>query len=259
MPSQRSAFLVSYDRDREAVRHIAPHLEELYCALATEVAAFCNDTVEHGASCLELGCGSGYATAALLHVPGICRLIALDNDSTVFSMGSRLMALAADDPRVTPVTSDALSFLQAQPSSSVDIVASAMVLHSCATDYRSACLCEALRVLKPHGLFVAADRYAADPHAHHRALQLQVQRCFDYFLDLGDHVSLQEWVMHLLSDEAPGTIMKESEALDQMARLGFVSASCRVRAETDALLVARKPWPWNAPSDAPGDQMARRA
>src|SRR5690606_17024727 len=106
--------------------------------------------------------------------------------------------------RLRLVENDALSHLRDTPSASVDIVATAYTLHNFLNGYRLRVLEEIFRVLKPGGIFVNGDRYALDDSlAHLQSIQDEVRQYFRTFTALNRIDLLEQWIVHLFSDESP--------------------------------------------------------
>ena len=98
---------------------------------------------------LELGTGTGVGTAWLLDGMGPnARLVTVDNDPSVIAVARRYLV---GDPRVTIHTEDAAALLGRLPESGFDLV----FADAWAGKYTH--LQEALRLLKPGGLYVVDD------------------------------------------------------------------------------------------------------
>jgi predicted O-methyltransferase YrrM len=102
-----------------------------------------------GGALLELGTGTGVGTSWLLSgMDAHARLVSIDNDPRVAEVAHRHLS---GDPRVSFLVQDAAGWLTAQPASCLDLVfADAWV-------GKYSHLNEALRLLKPGGLYVVDD------------------------------------------------------------------------------------------------------
>lgn len=102
-----------------------------------------------GGRLLELGTGTGLATACLLDgMDAAANLTSVDNDDGLQSIAR---AVLGDDPRVAFVLADGLAWIEQQPEASFDLIfADAMP-----GKYEG--FEGALRLLKPGGLYVVDD------------------------------------------------------------------------------------------------------
>lgn len=191
---------------------------------------------------LELGCGTGITSIALLNGREDLRLTAVDSEPTMLNQARGNLSRWAEQGRLLLRELDALSALRAQPDASFDVVASAYTLHNFFDSYRREVLAEVLRVLKPGGLFVNGDRYALDDvRLHCRTVQDEIQDYFREFGRLGRYDLLEQWIVHLHNDESPDHIMRLAPALDTMRGLGFADVAVEYRQGVNALVTAGKP------------------
>ncbi|BBL70613.1 class I SAM-dependent methyltransferase [Methylogaea oryzae] len=191
---------------------------------------------------LELGCGTGITSVALLSGREDLRLLSVDSEPTMLNQARSNLAHWLEQGRLSLAEQDALGALRAQPESSFDVVASAYTLHNFFDSYRLDVLREVLRVLKPGGLFVNGDRYALDDVREHcRSVQGEIQDYFREFGRLGRYDLLEQWIVHLHSDESPDHIMRLAPALDAMRSLGFADVAVEYRVGVNALVTAVRP------------------
>ena len=191
---------------------------------------------------LEIGCGTGITTAHLLSCRDDIEVLGVDNAPAMLSQARQNLAAALEEERLRLIEDDALSHLQKMPTDSVDIVASAYALHNFLSGYRQRVLEEIFRVLKTGGLFVNGDRYAVDDAAEHlRNTQEEVKGYFRVFLDMNRPDLLEQWIVHLFSDESEDHIMRLQYALDAMAEIGFRDIVLHFRNGTNAMVSAVKP------------------
>jgi tRNA (cmo5U34)-methyltransferase len=191
---------------------------------------------------LEIGCGTGMTTAHLLAYQDRIEIVSIDNAPAMLSQARQNLAEALEKRQLQLIENDALSYLQGIPAGSVDIVASAYVLHNFLNGYRWRVLEEILRVLKPGGLFINGDRYAVDDASEHlRNTQEEVKGYFRVFLEMNRPDLLEQWIIHLFSDESEDHIMRLQPALNAMADIGFCDIALHFRDGTNALLSAVKP------------------
>lgn len=190
---------------------------------------------------VEIGCGTGISTLALLAASDSLTLLAIDSAAKMLDQARASLADYVAAGRVEFREADALEALKALPSASVDVVASNYAIHNFSQDYRAQALGEIYRVLAPGGLFVNGDRYAMDDRAAHLAdTQTMVRQWFRMFRELDRLDLLEDWIVHLYSDESPDHIMLYQPALAQLARIGFSPVTVDFREGVDTLVKAVK-------------------
>ena len=193
---------------------------------------------------IEIGCGTGITTAQLMACRDNIEIVGVDNAPAMLSQARQNLAAELENGRLRLIENDALSHLQGIPTDSIDIVASAYALHNFLRGYRRQVLEEILRVLKPGGLFVNGDRYAVDDAGEHlRNTQDEVKGYFNVFLAMNRPELLEQWIVHLFSDESEEHIMRLQSALDAMAEIGYRGIDLHFRDGPNALVSAVKPLP----------------
>ncbi len=190
---------------------------------------------------LEIGCGTGSTTRAILERTRRARVLALDNEPEMIRKAHEELARWIDDGRLELLRAEALTRLRETPAGSFDAVAGAFTLHNFEAPVREELLRECFRVLSSGGLFVNADKYAPEESERYAALILQVGRFFDAFVPLGKPDLLREWVLHNIADQAPERVMPERETVRAMEAMGFRNIRVSDRSAMQALLIARKP------------------
>jgi ubiquinone/menaquinone biosynthesis C-methylase UbiE len=192
----------------------------------------------------EIGCGTGITSQSLLRARPDMAVTAIDNEPAMLAQAKVNLSVWLEQGRLRLLETDALSGLAALPDASVDVVASGYVLHNFLQGYRVRVLEAIYRVLKPGGIFVNGDRYALDDSAAHTKLtQEEVRHWFKSFAGIGRYDVLEQWIVHLFSDESEDHIMRLAPALSQLESLGFDPVEIRFRSGVDTLLVATKPAP----------------
>jgi ubiquinone/menaquinone biosynthesis C-methylase UbiE len=191
---------------------------------------------------IELGCGTGITTLALLQARADLDLTSIDNEPTMLDQARENLADFIAAGRLHLVEADALSALRNLPAASVDLVASAYTTHNFLDTYRALVLAEIFRVLRPGGAFVNGDRYALDDSlAQTRFTQAEAQRYFDVLGEIGRYDLLEQWIIHLLSDESADRLMRLGPASRLMREIGFDPVDVRFREGVDTLVTAEKP------------------
>jgi ubiquinone/menaquinone biosynthesis C-methylase UbiE len=193
---------------------------------------------------LEIGCGTGITTAHLLACRDHIEIVSVDNAPAMLSQARQNLAQVLDEGHLHLIENDALSHLEGISAGSVDIIASAYALHNFLNGYRRRVLEEIFRTLKPGGLFINGDRYAVDDAAEHlRNTQEEVKGYFRVFLEMNRSDLLEQWIVHLFSDESEEHIMRLQPALETMTEIGFTDIGLHFRDGVNALVSAVKPWP----------------
>jgi ubiquinone/menaquinone biosynthesis C-methylase UbiE len=223
----------------ELLRLICPNHPMLARRLAARVAGFRPGAPLEG---FEIGCGTGVSTKALLSARPDLTLLAVDAAAKMLEQARENLAKEAARGQVRFLEADALEALQAQAEGSFDVVVSNYATHNFRADYRERVFAETSRVLKPGGIFANGDRFAIDDPERHLALtQSELRHWFRTFGEMKRYDLLEDWVVHLCSDESPQRIMRHASALEAMRRVGFVEIATEFREGVDTLLVARKP------------------
>jgi tRNA (cmo5U34)-methyltransferase len=221
---------------------------KLICPLAVEMNRLVGLTVSaypetsSPLSVVELGGGTGITTLTLLNAKDTLHILSIDNQATMQAEAKKHLQAWIDNNRLSLCTNDALSALQNMASNSVDIVASAYTLHNFLDSYREQVIHEIFRVLKPAGQFVNGDRYALDDiDEHTRLTQQDASHFFSVLTKANKLELLEQWILHLLSDESENHVMRESIALAQLHAAGFTNIKLSHRLEVNALVTATKP------------------
>jgi ubiquinone/menaquinone biosynthesis C-methylase UbiE len=220
----------------------------LICPLAAQMSQLVGEAVAtHSqtrphSNVIELGGGTGITTTAILAAAENLTVTSIDNEPTMQSQAKSNLRQWHEQGKVKFSSDDALTALQKLPSDSVDIVASAYTLHNFSDSYRVQVIEEIFRVLKSGGQFINGDRYALDDiSAHTLTIQREVAGYFKVFTAQNRLDLLEQWMIHLFSDESENHIMRESLSLQQLTQAGFVAIELSHRAEVNALVTAFKP------------------
>jgi ubiquinone/menaquinone biosynthesis C-methylase UbiE len=237
-------FHGSFAEEYQLLHRICPPAAEMSRRVADFVANWQSPEPSGPLNLLELGCGTGITTSALLGSRSDVRVLSVDNAPAMLSQARAHLAESISDGRLELRQIDALGALQSIESDSIDIVASAYTLHNFLFGYRHQVLAEIRRVLKPDGVFVNGDRYALDDSAAHlAATQEELRGYFRVFLgEMKRPDLLEQWVVHLFSDESEEHIMRLTPALEEMAALGFGEVTVHYRDGVNTLLSGVNPW-----------------
>ncbi len=193
---------------------------------------------------IEIGCGTGITTLSLLLARQDIAITAVDNEPTMLNQARSNLAPWLEQGRLRLLENDALSYLSALPEAGVDCIASGYVVHNFQEGYRRRVLEEIHRVLKPGGAFINGDRYALDDTlAHTRLTQEEARQWFRSFAAMNRYDLLEQWIIHLFSDESADRIMRLGPSLACMKQIGFDPVEVRFREGVNTLLVATKPAP----------------
>jgi ubiquinone/menaquinone biosynthesis C-methylase UbiE len=221
----------------------------LVCPLAAKMSQLVGDAVadyskthSEKINVVELGGGTGITTHAILSVTDNAVVTSIDNEPTMQAQAQQNLHSWEQAGRLVFSGNDALSALQVLESNSVDVVASAYTLHNFSDNYRAQVISEIFRVLKRGGQFINGDRYGLDDiSAHTLAIQHEVTGYFKVFTAQNRLDLLEQWIVHLFSDESENHVMRESFSLQQLAQAGFIHINLMHRAEVNALVTAVKP------------------
>lgn len=197
---------------------------------------------EESKSIFEIGCGTGITTRYLLDAQPKATIVAVDNAPAMIRQAREFLDEPVMSGRVTLHETDALAALQALPDHSMEVVASGYAVHNFLHGYRARVLEEVFRVLKPGGWFVNGDRYGIDDEKTHLlTIQDEVKQYFRIFREENRLDLLEQWIVHLFSDESSEHAMRLEPMLKLMESIGFSDLTVKSRFEVNALVAGRKP------------------
>lgn len=214
-----------------------PHFRELQDSVADEISRYTNGRKD--IRVLEIGCGPGPTSDRILAKNAEVILTAIDNEEVMITQAKDYLSEYGD--RINLVLSDALSFLRDVANTSFDIVVSAWTLHNFNFEYRELVLREVLRVLKPLGVFVNADKYVQDDENKHvEDFNWSIKQFLENMGDVGYPKLCYEWIVHMGFDESPNLLMKEKDSVNQLEKLGFHNSKIVWRKRMEAILITQK-------------------
>jgi ubiquinone/menaquinone biosynthesis C-methylase UbiE len=240
---EENLFTGQIGEEYEMLRLICPNAAKLAGKLGDYVGAwggtYASSTAIRG---FEIGCGTGISTLALLAGRADLHLIAVDASAKMLEQARRNLSEWTSAGRVEFVEADALESLTRERDANFDLVASNYATHNFTGEYRRRVVEEVFRVLKPGGLFLNGDRFAIDDPAAHLALtQSEVRHWFKTFAAINRYDLLEDWVVHLFSDESPEHVMHFTPALEHLREVGFAPTHVEYREGVDTLIAAFKP------------------
>ncbi len=187
----------------------SPHHDELQNSVGSVIRDRFGTSKQTEIQILEIGFGTGITSKVILNSDQRVNLVGVDNEPLMFSKARH--ALNGLTARYNLQVKDALEFLSTQPDNSFDAVASAFVIHNFTVGYRGDVFKEILRVLKPNGIFINADKIVAnDPIEHEANFKWQLSQ-FDVFDKIGKPELKIEWTQHYVEDEKPDRILIEND------------------------------------------------
>lgn len=235
-------FKGAFAQDYAFLQLICPAVTD--CAIRSAQALAKIPAKPHGEMLrgLEIGCGSGLSTRLFLDARSDMRLDAIDLAPTMLDQARKNLSQDEDFGSLTLHLTDAMSFLEKSPTASYDFVICNYAIHNFLDDYRLKVIEEIFRVMKPGAFFINGDRYGMDdPEAHLRALQDEVRGYFTVFKEMNRWDLLEDWVIHVLSDESLDHVMRLTPSVDWMRTCGFDQIEILHRETVNTNLIARKP------------------
>jgi tRNA (cmo5U34)-methyltransferase len=227
-------------QDYDMLKLICPLAVEMNRLVGQQVAAYPDSS--EPLKIIELGSGTGITTLSLLLAKNHAHIVSIDNQVSMQEVAQKNLQTWVDNKRLEFCHNDALSALQNMASDSIDIVASAYTLHNFFDNYRERVINEIFRVLKPTGRFINGDRYALDDiNEHTRLTQQDASHFFKVLVAEHKFELLEQWIIHLFSDESENHIMREAIALAQLQNAGFIDIQLSHRLDVNALVTATKP------------------
>ena len=219
-----------------------PHLEEMDRRLIEKISNYKPSSERTPLPVLEIGCGSGRATAKILSARTDIRLTAIDNEAKMIQQVQQTLQGVVSNKQLEILQRDALTYLKTLKDNHFEIVASVLTLHNCLSSYRNQVLEEIYRVLVPGGILLNCDKSPQnDPVEYHCALEKHMALILDAVGVSGNVELLKELIMHELSDFSPERIMKENDFLHKLSEIGYCNSQLIYRQNLDGVFIASKP------------------
>lgn len=244
MTNQKSHYDAMFSgvigQDYEMLKLICPLATEMSRLVGTKVSEY--PKINTGElNIVELGSGTGITTLSILTARETSTVFSIDNEPTMQDQAKKHLKRWVDEGRLSFCGDDALTALKNLEDGSVEIVASAYTLHNFLNTYRREVIEEIFRVLKPGGQFINGDRYGLDDiSTHTRIVQQEVNDYFKILTEANRLDLLEDWIVHLFSDESENHVMRESVALNQLQEAGFAQINLSHRMAANALVTALK-------------------
>lgn len=224
------------------LKEICPGVVDCARYSATELARLHRPLEQPALKVLEIGCGSGLSTRAFLDAREDVIIDGIDIAPQMLDQARQNLSDDIEKGRLSLHLEDALSYLQHAETGAYDVVISNYALHNFLETYRNQVVGEIARVLNPGGHLINGDRYGLDdPVEHLRVLQEEVKGYFQYFKPLNRWDLIQDWVIHVLSDESLDHVMRLAPSCDTFVAYGLSQPKLIYRDGINAVLVVEKP------------------
>jgi len=188
------------------------------------------------ANCLEIGCGTGVTTRAILDSnPGL-HLAALDSSSEMIKQARNYLG----SQKIEWIESDALNYLSRIRPESIDVVASAYVFHNFPAEERIEVLEKVYGSLKPGGLLINADIIYSSNQEERDSQFNWLAGNLSRYDKLGRPDLKKKWMRHISEDRDASRILIDNEFIFQLNKIGFKSIERRFRSNSDAVYTAVK-------------------
>lgn len=190
---------------------------------------------------VDIGLGTGGTSKAILTKSPEARIIGIDNEISMLAGARVRLSSQIWAGSVRICEADALEALESFPDESLEVVASALTLHNWADNYRAQVEREILRILRPGGMLINNDKYAADEPKEYICEIASAILCFDTLISMNLHELRRALIEHEIEDQHPERIMWTGSALQRLGAIGFERVSLLWRRGQQAAVVAFKP------------------
>ena len=218
----------------------SPHHDEFEEKIAEIVGEFSKKINDEKIRLIELGCGDGSTTICLVNADQRIVVDTIENEPSMVEQAKHNLKEFIEKGKVKIIYADVVEYLQKLENSSVDIIASGLVIHNLTGVHRTELMNEVSRVLKSGGLFVNGDKIAqSDYEKHQEDLWNQIQ-AYDLYLKHGLPELRKEWILHCIEDEKEDRIMYDDVEVERLKDLGFKDVKIIFRHWMDAIIFGIK-------------------
>jgi ubiquinone/menaquinone biosynthesis C-methylase UbiE len=212
-----------------------PHHDKLQNTIAKEVAKSPHNAV------IDLGCGLGYTTEAVLKFSKPKHLYLVDYDKRMIEFVSQNKKIIDKKSiNITISNEDILSFLDKIKSNSIDCIYSCWVIHNLKKTERAKIIKEVCRVLKKGGCFINGDKYSEMNEKNHKASfkwqESEYQKAIIKYPK--DNAVYKGWISHHYEDDKNRFTEKEQNNLSKLA--GFNTYKFGERFHLESVFKAKK-------------------
>lgn len=234
MHTEQDRFSNILGEDYNLFNKAVPHHDEFQDKIGEIIKEYSKSLKAETLMVVEGGSGTGLTTLRILNADERIKVLGIDNEEKTISQAQQI--LEDYRGRVQLQKSDLIEALYTIPDRTVDIFASAWVLHNLVPSYRATLFPEIARILKSGGLFVNGDKCAQnDKDEHQRDLQRQLE-AFNVFDELGRTDLKEKWIEHYHEDEK--IKLTEEEQTLALGNLGFTNISVAYRNGMEAIITA---------------------
>ena len=231
-----SRFSNILGEDYDLLKIVIPHHDEFQDKIGEVIKNYSSSLRNDTILAVEGGAGTGLTTTRILSADKRIKVIGIDNEEKTLNQARQILKEFGE--RIDLRKQDLLEALGAIPSQSVDIFASAWVIHNFEPNYRQILFYEIARILKIGGLFVSGDNYARDNDSDHKKDLENRIRDFSNFEKMGRIDLKTEWTKHSAEDEK--IKITEGEQMKILQDLGFKNVSIQYRKEMEAIIIGMR-------------------
>lgn len=218
----------------EAFTNAIYYYYDLEEAIADKVSSFID---KDGLVLLEIGCGSGITTNAVLEKLDKEVLIkAVDNEQKMLTQAEQI--LSENIKQVELINSDILGYLKDIPDNYFDGVYSGWTIHNLNPEVRNILFREIGRVTKKGGFFVNGDKIAVNDDVKHQENYDSYIKLLNRMGENGRPELEAKWIKHYEEDEL--IRFTEKEQIELLEKNGFSTTEFVFRELLDAVVISKK-------------------